>query len=446
MTKAANLRYDVTSNVTYGERVSLFHAIENIRSTRLPNGALLLTEEMPGVETVALGVWADAGSVDEQPDEFGQAHLLEHMLFKGTGARTAYQLAETIEDVGGQINAFTERETTHLYARVLAEHLHIALDLMSDMVCNSTFPPDELQREIQVVAEEILKYESLPEERIHDLIMESLWQGGGLGHPILGTEETIRHLTRENVIGCWRRHFAAERVIITVAGKISHETAFEMVAPAFENLPARTAVLPILPAGTRVPRMIIEEDDEQVHFCWGGRSYPARDDKNFPLAVVDAILGASSTSRLFQEIREKRGLAYDIGSYSMGFRETGLICATSSTSADTFPQVIELVQQEVNALRNKGISSDELRRAKEQMKASLALCMEGTVDRMRRLATHQLTWGTIIPLATLIDRFNRVTMDEVMQVMEETLNLDRWSFTAIGVVDVAQLDGIIGAE
>ena len=417
---------------------------DSIRTARLPNGVLLLTETMPAVESVALGIWADAGSIDEGPEEYGQAHFLEHMLFKGTASRSAFQLAEQIEDVGGQINAYTERETTHLFVRVLAEHLPLAVELLADMLCHSAFDLAELDRERQVIVEEIRKYESLPDERIHDLIMEGLWQGGGLGHPILGSEASVQRLTRDSIIACWRRHFAANRVLITAAGKVDHDALVAQASAAFAELPVPAVDWPLFPEGERTPYVLVEEDEEQVNFCWGGRSFSAADERNFALSIIDATLGASTTSRLFQEVREKRGLAYDVASYTMGFRETGLFCATGASSPETFPEVLRLVRREIESLRRDGLSGKELQRAKEQLKAGMALSSEGTVDRMRLLANHQMTWGRIYPLSYLIERINAVTLEEIRQVMDELLDLSQWTFTAIGPLDEAEVREIVG--
>jgi len=410
------------------------HSEETIRQTRLPNGVLVFTEEMPGVESVAVGFWADAGSADEGEGEFGLAHFLEHMIFKGTEKRSAFQLAEEMEDVGGQINAYTERELTNVYARVLAEHLPVAIELLGDMICHSTFPGDELERERQVIVEEVHKYEVLPEERIHDLIMESLWQGGGLGHSILGGEESVRGLTQSDLQSCWRRHFSTDRVLVTGVGKLRHEEFVEQAVAAFATLPAPPALRLLQPEGQRVPHYIIEEDEEQVNFCWGGRSYPAGDDRNFALAILDAVFGASATSRLFQEIREKRGLAYDISTEAIGFRNTGVFYATGAANPENFPAVMALMRGEVERLRREGITARELERAREQMKSGLAMALESTLERMRRLATHYFSWGEIYPLRYLIQRLDQVTRDDVMQTIIELLDPDRWSFAAIGPV------------
>lgn len=424
----------------------MYNDNEKIRIQRLPNGALLLTDEVPGIESVAFGVWADAGSVDELPAEYGLAHFLEHMFFKGTEKRNAYELAESIENVGGQINAYTERETTHLYARVLAEHLPVAVDLMADMVCHSAFAQAEFDRERQVVFEEIHKYESLPDERIHDLMMESLWRGGALGHSILGTIDSVRGFTRAGLVSCWQRFFSAERVLITVAGKFDYDALLAMVTEAFASLPTQPAPIAKFTAGERAPYLLSEEDEEQVHFSWGGRSYAAADDRNFALAVVDATLGGSTTSRLFQEIREKRGLAYDVSSFTLGFRETGLVCADGATSLETFPEVLELVQREIKTMLRAGISEKELARAKEQMKAGMALALESSLDRMRRLAMHQLTWGTVYSVRYLIDRLNQVTLDDAMRVIHEVLDLDQWSLAVIGPVGEAEVKTLLGGR
>jgi predicted Zn-dependent peptidase len=404
-----------------------------------------MSEAMPGIESVALGVWADAGSMDEGPGEFGQAHFLEHMLFKGTETRSAFDLAEAIEDVGGQLNAYTERETTHVFARILAEHLPLAVTLLADMICHSAFAQVELDRERQVVIEEIRKYESLPEERIHDLIMDGLYAGGGLGHQILGTEESVLAFTRANLLTCWQRHFAADRVLITAAGKVNHSALVAQVEEAFAALPLPLGTRLAQPVGTTVRRILEEEDEDQVHFCWGGRTFPATDPRNFALAMIDAALGASTTSRLFQEVREKRGLAYDVASYTMGFRETGLICATGATSPETFPEVLSLVRREVEGMRRQGMTAKELARAKEQMKSGMALSLESTTERMRRLASHQLTWGTVYPLGEMIARMNEVTLDDIQQVLDTVLNSAEWTFTAIGPIDEKLVAEVLGS-
>lgn len=414
-----------------------------IRSTRLPNGVLVITEAIPGLESISFGVWADAGSVDEAPDEFGIAHFLEHMLFKGTARRSAYELAEAIEDVGGQLNAYTERETTHIYARALAEHLPVAMELIADMICHSAFAEEEIDRERKVITEEIRKYESLPEERVHDLLLEGLWAGGALAHPILGSEESVQTFTRASMIHCWERHFSTERVLLTAAGKLDHDAFVAQAQELFAGLPQTLALTPRLAEGERIPLQVIEEDEEQVNFCWGGRTFPARDERNFPLVILDAMLGASTTSHLFQEVREKRGLAYDVGSYTIGFRETGFITATCATSPETLPEVVGLMREQIIKLRRDGLTPRELLRAKEQMKAGLALALESTSDRMRRLATHQLTWGEVYPIGYIIDRLERVTLDDIMTLADDVLNLDQWTFAAIGPVSEADIAGMV---
>jgi predicted Zn-dependent peptidase len=414
----------------------------NIRTTRLPNGAVVITEFVAGMETAAVGFWTDAGPVDELPCEYGQSHFLEHMLFKGTQQRSSYQLAEEIENIGGQMNAYTERETIHVHVHMLAEHLPRAIDLMADMVCRSSFPRAELEIERQVIIEEIRKYDSLPEERIHDLVMEGLWSGGKLGHPILGTEESVKGLDRKALRSCWQRYFAAERVLVTAAGKIDHDSFVATIAEAFQGLPSSPSARPIIPDGERRSHVLIEEEGEQVYCCLAGRTYPARDDRNYPLAVLDTILGGSTTSRLFQEVREKRGLAYDISSYLAGFREAGLICAAFATGPETFPTVLEIIRREVQRLCRDGVTAQELTRAKEQLKAATALSLEGTPDRMQRLAMHFLTWGKVEPVSHLIDRFNRVTPDEINAVLADVFHLREWTLAAIGPFDAAQIQGL----
>lgn len=417
---------------------------ETICRTVLPNGMTIITEEMTNVESVAIGVWADAGSSDEGSDEHGIAHFLEHMLFKGTARRTAYDLAAAIEDMGGYVDAYTERELTHIGARVLSEQLPMAIDILSEMICHSTFPAEELERERQVIIEEIRKYEGVPEERIHDLIMEALWRRGALGHAILGTEASVQSFTRDHVAACWRRHFAPQRVIITAAGKFDQRDFLDQVTEAFTELPRDGAGFTPADMGTRDSLLVVNEDSEQVNFTWGARSYKASDDRVFALALADIVLGASSTSRLFQEIREKRGLAYDIGSYLMGFRDTGLVTANGAASPAQFAQVIELARDVITELRANGITAHEWTRGKTQMKAGLALGLEGTGDRMRRLAQHQLTWGDVYPLGYLLDRIDQITIEDVHAVMDDVFDLAQWSFTAIGPIDEADVTPLLG--
>lgn len=424
----------------------VFSDTELIHSFRLPNGVLVLTEEVPGIESAAVGIWCDAGSADEEPGREGLAHFLEHMLFKGTERHSAYELAEAIEDVGGQVNAYTEREITHIYARVLTEHLPLAADLLAEMLLTSTFDQTELDRERQVIIEEIRKYESVPEERIQDLIMEGLWHGGGLGHSILGSEESVRILTRDDLCACWRRHFAADRMILTVVGKFSRETLPDLLAAAFTGVPPPQGPTPAVPPGIQLPFLILEEDEEQVNFSWGGRSFAAYDDRNFPLALFDAAFGASTTSRLFQEIREKRGLAYDISSEVVSLRETGYVGAGGATSIETFPEVMELARREIDTLRAHGLTPRELMRSKAQIKSGLALALESTLDRMRRLATHQFTWGKVYSLRYLIDRLEQVTLDDIQQIIAEVLTPESWTFAAIGPVTEDEVKGMIGGE
>lgn len=417
---------------------------ETIRRTVLPNGMIIISEEMPDVESVAIGVWADAGSSDEGANEYGIAHFLEHMLFKGTANRDAYGLAAAIEDMGGYVDAYTERELTHVGARVLSEQLPFAIDILSEMLCHSTFPAEELERERQVIIEEIRKYEGVPEERIHDLIMEALWHRGALGHAILGNETSVQSFSRDDVAACWQRHFTPQRVIVTAAGKLHYDDFVARVSEAFEHLPRDGAGYDIADQGERLPLLLIDEEGEQINFTWGARAYQASDERVFPLALADIVLGASSTSRLFQEIREKRGLAYDIGSYLMGFRHTGLSVANGATSPALFPQVIALVRNVIKELRDNGITSHEWTRAKTQMKAALALSMEGTGDRMRRLAQHQLTWGEVYPLPYLLERIDTITIEDVQAVMDEVFDLKQWSFAAIGPVEEDDVRSLLG--
>ena len=416
----------------------------DITTTRLTNGALVLSETLPGVESVTVGVWTDAGSAEETTHaEFGLAHFLEHMFFKGTATRSAFQMADMIETVGGELNAYTERDSTHIYARTLSEHLPLALELIADMVCHSSFPPEELERERQVITEEILKYEAMPEESIQDTFMASLWQGGALGHAILGDTASVRGITREMLIDCQRQHFTAARVIITAAGKVDHAALVALAEQHFADLPTCAVASPEYELGAQDKLTVDEDENEQINFLWGGRSWPVSDERNFALAIIDTVLGGSATSRLFQEIREKRGLAYDISSYTGGFRDTGFLAVSGACSADNFPLVIRLVRAELEKMRMHRLTAAEFTRAKEQIKVGLALSLETTAEHMRRMAQHMLTWGYVRPLQEIITRIAAVTEAEVRSVLDELLNLDSWTFAATGPVTQEQVQQLL---
>ncbi len=403
--------------------------------TVLPNGLRVLTERIGHVDSVSLGVWMAVGSGDEQPGSEGITHFAEHMLFKGTDTRSAAELGEAIDDVGGHVNGFTEREWVCLYARTVADQMQEGLELLLDLLAHSVCPPEEIARERDVVLQEIRHLEDMPEGWVHELLPETAWPSHALGRPVTGTAESVGSIGRDSLLGHLSRLRAAGRIIVTAAGRLEHERIVEVAAGAAEELSPGDARPESGHPVFRPQRSLVTRPASQVHFCLGTPGCARADDSRHALAVLDTVLGGGSSSRLFREIREKRGLAYNIGSYLQSYRDAGLFVIDGSTTKDSFQLVLDLILQEVERLRGEGPSEHELRRAKTQLRTAMALAAESTSFRGQHLAGCEMYWGRVVPFEEIIAGVEAVTAEDVVELGRLAFTEERRALVAVGPFD-----------
>lgn len=390
--------------------------------TVLDNGMTVLSERIEDVRSVALGVWVAAGSRDEGPEEAGVSHFIEHMMFKGTPTRTALEVSETFERLGAEVNAFTSKEQTCYYSRVIDKHASDALGVLSDMVTNSLMEESACVSEREVVLEEISRAEDTPDDKVHDLFAQALWPDHPLGAPVLGVKETVGGFMPGDVRSYIARRYRLGEVVVAAAGNMEHSAVVDLVRSQLSGLAAG-------PRSTREANAPVPErhvsvqtkDTEQAHICWGTLALPADHEDRFALGILDAILGGGMASRLFQEIREKRGLAYAVYSYHGQYLDTGCMTVYAGTRPDNTAQVVGLITEEVGKVLDSGIKAEELDRAREAMKGHLVLGLENTSSRMMRLGRSELGGVEILSIDELIARFEAVTRDDVLRVARETL-------------------------
>ncbi|MGE5598885.1 MAG: M16 family metallopeptidase [Bacteroidota bacterium] len=379
----------------------------------LPNGLRIVCETMPDVASVSVGLWVEAGSRDEDPAEEGVSHLIEHMLFKGTRNRSARAIAEAIDAVGGQLNAFTTREYTCFYAKILADHLPLGLELLADMYSASAFAEDEIAKEKGVIIEEIKSYEDAPDELVHDLLAAAFWPDHPLGRPILGTPASVGRLTRDDVMSYLDRHYRPEKTVLAAAGRVDFSEVHRLALAYLGDLP------PGRTAGARTPpqpgksRVIRRKEIEQVHLCLGGRGVARTHPDKYAVYVLDSILGGSVSSRLFQSLREDRGLVYAAGSTHATFRDVGLFSIYAGTAVENVDEVLRLIRAELDRLMEEPVGPKELARAKEQLRGTFLLSLESTSTRMSRLAKAALFYDSFLTPPEVTARIQAVTAADV---------------------------------
>src|SRR3990170_1336754 len=395
--------------------------------TEFESGLRIVTERMPGVRSVTLGVWVATGSRDEQPRIGGSSHFLEHLLFKGTKTRTARDIAEAFDAVGGDLNAFTAKETPCFFARVLDRDLPMAVDHMCDMLQNSALKPADFDSERQVILEEINMHEDTPDDLIHDLLNETLWPGHPLGRPVLGTVESVSSVSRDQVRRFYKRHYTPRNFVVVAAGNLKHERLIQLVRAGMETGRIRrsgsTAALREA-KGAPAPsggRMVRRRPTEQAHICVGTNGMSRSDPDRFAFGVVNNALGGGMSSRLFQEIREKRGLAYAVYSYHTMFAETGLFAVYAGTTPSRAQEVLSLIRTQLEDVAANGITKAELERAKGHMKGALVLSIEDTSGRMSRLGRSEVARGEILTVSQALKRVERVTMEDARRAAGRVL-------------------------
>ncbi|MCL1918731.1 MAG: insulinase family protein [Peptococcaceae bacterium] len=401
------------------------------QKTVLPNGVRIVSEHIQGGRSVAIGVWVGAGSRHEAPAYEGASHLLEHMFFKGTVKRSAPQLAEALEKVGGQLNAFTAKEYTCYYARVLDEDLDLAIDVLQDIFFHSTFEEEGLGKEKNVIVEEIKMYKDTPDELVHDLFSQYAWNQHPLGHPIVGNETIIQDMKREDLLRYMETHYTPQDVVIAVAGPIQHEDLVQKLSVFGEFQRRREDIVPELPALQRFKNIFIK-DTEQAHIVMGTQGFAQEHDMTYPMHIVNSILGAGLSSRLFQEIREKRGLAYSVFSYHNTYQDAGLFAVYAGTTPQKTHELVECVMEQMESLKQDGIDLQKLADTKAQIKGSLYLGMESTSSRMNRLGRTELTLNRVKTIDETVEKLEKVTLEDVRALLDQLWQPDKISVLAVG--------------
>ena len=403
---------------------------------KLENGIRVIGEPMPHYRSVSMGVWVDAGSVCENEAEAGASHFIEHMLFKGTERRTAAEIAAEMDAIGGNLNAFTAKECTCFYAKVLDEHLPRAADMLADLLRNSKFDEADIEREKGVVCEEILMTEDSPEDMAHETLCALLYENTPLAKPILGTQESVRSFTRETLMDYMGRHYMPNNIVISCAGHFEREALMDALNRYFagggmgERSPRKVSTLS---GGHRF--RAVEKDIEQVHLCLGFPGFALDEDGQYALFVLNNALGGSMSSRLFQSIREARGLAYSVYSYPSSYTETGYFALYAGTGEGTAEQVTALILEELEKLRKNGLTKEEFIRSKEQLKGSYMLGQESTSARSNAIGKMELLRGRVYSEEEIMQRIERITMDDVQAILHKVLDANAMCASAVGRVE-----------
>ena len=408
---------------------------ENYQLTTLSNGLRIVSENVPHVASAAVGFWVQAGSRDETYEEQGLSHFLEHMVFKGTTKRPSpKQIADEVDAIGGYMNAFTDREQTCYYMRTLAGDVTTAIDILSDMLTDPLFPVEETHRERGVVLEEIKQRDDDPEDLVHDIFAETLFPKHALGVPVIGRADVIAAAEPEHLRKLMAERYQGSRITIALSGNVNHDLVVEQIAAAMGHLGRGTARTPLALPNVCTGRNYVAEDTEQVHFCLGQRGPTHHADDRYAAMLLDCIIGGSMGSRLFQEIREKRGLAYSIGSYVQPYDEIGVSGAYGGTSMESFELCLDVIQTEFAKLRASGVEAGELSRAKTQFRSALIMGQESMSSRMTRLGKALLTYDEITPLDEIVSRIDSVTLADVQTAAENYLpnSLDDCTVVALG--------------
>lgn len=399
----------------------------------LDNGIRVVAEPVPYVKSVSLGIWVEAGSRDEEDRTAGISHFVEHMFFKGTRRRKAAEIAQEIDSLGGELNAFTSRETTTFYIKVLDENLSQAIDLLGDLFHHSLFDPAEIEREKQVVKEEIKMVEDDPEDLVHEMHTQNIWKGNPLGRSILGNAKTVGEITRKEILTYLSQHYHPERIVIAVAGNFSPTDLMTRLNQVFGRSKARSIwTNRRQPPKTNGGLFIKKKPLTQVHFCLGLKGLPLTHPDRYAAYALNALLGGSMSSRLFQEIREQRGLVYSIYSHLAGFGDAGLFTIYAATAHSAADQVLKLTLRELARLRTNGIRREELKRTLTQMKGNIMLGLESTSSRMSRLAKDEIYFGRYFSLKEVLGEIEKITRRQIRTLAEKLLDFRELSLTLLG--------------
>jgi predicted Zn-dependent peptidase len=409
-----------------------------VRRQLLPNGIRVVTEKIEYVQSAAIGIWVGVGARDESDDVRGISHVIEHMLFKGTPTRTAPQISDEIDRVGGYLNAFTDKENTCYYAKVLQDHVTVAIDVLGDIFLNSLIETEELNKEKNVILEEIKRHEDQPDDLIHDLFFETIWPDHNLGKSVIGTNETVSSFDRQDLVDYITKRYTPDTIVVSAAGNLEHDQIVDMISERFSSLSGSRSDwrLPDTTPRTVSASKKFSKPIEQVHVVVGVPGYSQLSENKYKLAILDNILGGGMSSRLFQEIREKRGLAYSVGSYTANYREGGLFGVYAGTSSETADEVVEIIQQEFAKITMDNATAGELDRVKNQIRGGLVMGQESMSGRMMKMGKNELTYDRVIPIEEIMAKIQEVSLDDIHDTAKDLLIPGKESIVQVGPFDL----------
>ncbi len=407
--------------------------VRNIRRQRLPNGLTVITEQMQHIRSASIGIWLQTGSRDEAPEWNGISHFIEHMVFKGTKHRTAEEIAREVDSIGGNMDAFTAKECICFNVKVLDEHVPTAMDILSDLVLNPVFDDADITRERGVIMEEIKMDEDNPDYLVHEIFTQNFWKDHPLGKPILGTKETVKRFERNLILDAYSHRFAPNNIIVSAAGNLDHDRFVELVTHHFEHMkPTENGFHSTAPKIFSRITLRNKKALEQVQLCIGVPAYPIAHEKRHAGYILNTLLGGGMSSRLFQNIRERQGLAYSIYSDLNPYRDTGCLAVYAGTSLASAAKVVQSVVSEFRNIKSEPVLEEELKRAKAQLKGSLMLSLESSTSRMSNLARQEMYFDRYYDLDELIQRIEAVTAGDLTELANEFFKTESVAVTALG--------------
>ncbi|HDM10467.1 MAG: insulinase family protein [Deltaproteobacteria bacterium] len=410
------------------------------KKTVLDNGVRILSESANYLNSLSLGIWVDAGSRDETLEENGVSHFIEHMVFKGTRNRSALQIAKELDAIGGLSNAFTGKENTCFHARVLGKHFCTLSDILSDLFLNPIFDLADIEREREVILQEISMVEDTPDENVHVLFNRHFWRDHPIGMPILGTGKSILAIKRDHLFSYRARHYSPDRVLIVAAGNVDHEKLVSFFRPLFEPLEPNGHIHQRQTPNCYTGVSVYTKELEQVHICIGGEAPSLRSPERFACGVFNTILGGNMSSRLFQEIRENRGLAYSVFSFLSAYLDTGMLGIYVATDKDKVNHVLDTLKKEVRKMLSGGITEDDLSFAREHLIGGIYLAADNTDNRMMRIAKNEMVYGRYISYEELVAELNKVTLNDVIKAGRKVFLDNGISMTALGPIGEEEID------
>jgi predicted Zn-dependent peptidase len=408
--------------------------IPSSKKTVLKNGLRLVTEEIPAMRSVAMGIFVGTGSGNENREESGISHLIEHMAFKGTKKRSAYDIAHALDAVGGRMNAYTSKETTAYYAMVLDKHIDTAIDVLSDILLNSQFDPKAIELEKGVILEEIKMYEDAPDELVHDYFASKILHGHPIGKPTIGFKKTVKSFKRTDIKKYQKKWYSPKNAVVSLAGAIPKDLN-KRLTPYFADWQGPETAPPGPPHEIKGSINLKKKKTEQVHLCLGVKGVSQVDADRYPYAILDNILGGTMSSRLFQEVREKRGLAYSIFSTSSPFHNFGITYVYAGTSRENMQTVIDLILDQFRKIKKEGVKPDELERAREYLKGTLVLGLESTAARMSWLAKSEYYYNRTMTIDEIFDKVDKVTQDDIVRLANKFFKNEYLTLAVIGDFD-----------